>query len=220
MALNVQKGNMYTWVTHTFNMIKGKCPHECSYCYMRGFKLNPVRFDERELKTDLGSGNTIFVGSSCDPFAWGIPHAWIYDMLDYLRKYDENKYLIQSKNPDRILAFLDYLPGDVIIGTTIESNCDCSDITPKAPSTVVRYKAMMEIELPKMISIEPVMDFDIIEFTQWIADIKPEFVSIGADSKGHNLPEPGKEKLLEFIDNLNGITEIKAKHNLDRILKN
>ena len=219
MGLNEQKGNMYTWVTHTFNMIKGKCPHDCSYCYMKMYKQNPVRFDASELKTDLGSGNTIFVGSSCDDFAEEIPGDWIYRMLEHLRKYPENTYLLQSKNPARIEEFrcYGYLPPKVIVGTTIESNRDYG--TSLAPANRNRYENMWSIPLPKMISIEPVMDFDIDILTDWIADIKPDFVSIGADSKGNHLPEPSKEKLLKFINNLNGITEIKAKHNLNRILK-
>ena len=33
MSLNESKGNMYSWVTHTWNTIKGECPHGCTYCY-------------------------------------------------------------------------------------------------------------------------------------------------------------------------------------------
>ena len=69
MGLNKQKGNMYDFVTHTWNVFKGKCEFDCSYCYMKRFPQKELRFDESELKTDLGSGNTIFVGSSCDMFA-------------------------------------------------------------------------------------------------------------------------------------------------------
>jgi DNA repair photolyase len=35
MPLNPSKGNMYPFVTHTWNPIRGKCPHDCSYCYMK-----------------------------------------------------------------------------------------------------------------------------------------------------------------------------------------
>jgi len=78
MALNKSKGNMYEFVTHTWNAIKGECPHDCSYCYMKRWgKLNPIRLDTREFKTDLGEGNFIFVGSSCDMFADSIPYEWI-----------------------------------------------------------------------------------------------------------------------------------------------
>lgn len=73
MGLNTSKGNMYEFITHTWNTIKGECYHDCSYCYMKRFgKLNKVRFDAKELKTDLGTGNFIFVGSSCDMFAENI----------------------------------------------------------------------------------------------------------------------------------------------------
>lgn len=30
--MNKQTGNMYEWVSHTWNPIKGKCPHDCNYC--------------------------------------------------------------------------------------------------------------------------------------------------------------------------------------------
>jgi hypothetical protein len=67
MGLNTSKGNMYDFVTHTWNTVKGECYHDCSYCYMKRWgKLKPARFDQKELKTDLGSNNFIFVGSSCD----------------------------------------------------------------------------------------------------------------------------------------------------------
>ena len=65
MGLNKSKGQMYEWINFTWNTIKGACPHDCKYCFMKQWgQLNPVRFDEKELNTDLGSGNFIFVGSS------------------------------------------------------------------------------------------------------------------------------------------------------------
>ena len=62
--LNKQKGNMYGFVTHTWNAIKGKCPHDCEYCYMKVFPQGELRLDEKEFKTDLGRNNIVFVGSS------------------------------------------------------------------------------------------------------------------------------------------------------------
>jgi len=38
------------------------------------------------------------------------------------------------------------------------------------------------------------------------------------DSKNHNLPEPSREKVLQFIEELSKITEIKKKSNLRRII--
>jgi DNA repair photolyase len=66
------KGNMYEFITHTHNPIKGKCQHGCTYCYMnklygKGWLMPvPPYLDEIELRKNLGSGNFIFVGSSCD----------------------------------------------------------------------------------------------------------------------------------------------------------
>ena len=58
--MNKQKGNMYGFVTHTWNPIRGECPHDCKYCYMKKWgKQKPLRLVEKELKTDLGSGNFI-----------------------------------------------------------------------------------------------------------------------------------------------------------------
>ncbi|MDR1325282.1 MAG: hypothetical protein LBK00_04515 [Treponema sp.] len=93
MGLNKGKGNMYPFIDYTWNAVKGECPHGCSYCYMRRFgKQSPLHLDEKELRTDLGSGNVIFVGSSCDMFADGIPIAWTHRVLEYTRKFD-NTYL-------------------------------------------------------------------------------------------------------------------------------
>lgn len=57
--LNKSKGNMYSWVTDTWNPIKGVCSHGCSYCFMRKWgHLKPIRLDNSEFKTDLGKGNS------------------------------------------------------------------------------------------------------------------------------------------------------------------
>ena len=52
MPLNKSIGNMYNFITHTWNTIKGECPHGCSYCYMKRWgKQPPLHFDEKELDT-------------------------------------------------------------------------------------------------------------------------------------------------------------------------
>lgn len=75
--------------------------------------------------------------------------------------------------------------------------------------------------MPKgeFVSIEPIMDFDLYEFLQIINICKPEMVEIGADSKNNGLPEPGKEKIEQFIYELQTITTVKMKDNLERILE-
>jgi DNA repair photolyase len=216
MGLNKQKGNMYDFVTHTWNTVKGKCPHACSYCYMKQEKLNPVRFDEKELKTDLGSGNTIFVGSSCDMFAGDIPAQWIYKTINYCKNYD-NTYLFQSKHPGRFYYY--NFPEKVILGTTIET--DRAGYNYKAPTVMDRIaemKCYKEEGFDVMITIEPVIDFNLERFVKLIHSIKPNWVNIGADSKRHNLPEPSSEKVKALIAELEKFTVVKQKNNLKRLL--
>jgi len=216
MALNKSKGNMYPWVTHTWNAIKGKCPHDCSYCYMKRYPQPELHFDEEELKTDLGSGNIIFVGSSCDDFALSIPSMWVDRQLTICRFFPDNRYLFQSKMCGRFSLFK--FPDNTILGTTIETNRYYHGIT-KAPRPWERMMAMTCIEnYPKMVSIEPIMDFDIDVLVRWMLEIKPEFVSIGADSGNNHLPEPSSDKVKALIEALKDITEVKVKDNLKRLM--
>ncbi len=217
-----QGSNMYLFndtadnEIYTWNVIKGKCSHSCSYCFMRRFPQSELHFDEAELRTDLGSGNTIFVGSSCDMWAEKISRQQILAILNHCAEYN-NHYLFQTKNPMRFHQGFPF-PPDTILGTTIESNRCCCDWAPGAPCAGERYLAMKEIILPKMVSLEPIMEFDLEVMLRWMQDIKPEFVSIGADSRGCYLPEPSAEKVKALIAGLKEFTEVRAKANLNRLL--
>jgi hypothetical protein len=214
MGLNKQKGNMYPWVTHTYNVIKGKCPHACYYCYMNIYpNLPELHFDEKELRVDLGQGNFIFVGSSCDMWATVIPREWIDLVLEKCRAHS-NRYLFQSKNPGRFHPYSLLFPLHSVFGTTIESNRSEVGL---APLPYLRYLAMREMPGHKMVSIEPVMDFDLFTMVKWIQEIAPDFVSIGADSKGHHLPEPSPDKVDRLIKELSNFTVVNIKGNLKRL---
>ena len=214
---------MYPWVTHTWNTIKGECPHDCTYCYMKRWgKQKAVRFDEKELNTDLGSGNFIFIGSSCDVFAESIPEEWIKKTLKHCEKYD-NKYLFQSKNPWRILDFIDacVISDKSVVCTTMETNRFYPEIMGNCPPVSDRSFALHELSkvIKTYITIEPIMDFDIDEFVITLRNCNPSQVNIGADSGSNDLPEPSKEKILQLIDELKKFTTIDQKRNLQRLLK-
>ncbi len=218
MVLNKVKGNMYSFCTHTWNAIKGKCSHDCSYCYMKRFPQNTIRLDEKEFKTDLGEGNFIFVGSSADMFARDIPHDWIRDTLKHCRKYPKNIYLFQSKDTQNMRLFIKYFPNDYIIGTTAETN-RISKIS-KAPIVYQRLIWLSRMKGRKMVTIEPIMDFDLEILIDWIKEVNPEFVNIGADSQRHNLPEPSWSKIQLLIKELEKFTEVNLKDNLKRLKNN
>lgn len=219
MALNKSTGNMYEFVTHTWNTIKGKCPHECSYCYMKRWgEQHPVHFDEKELKTDLGSGNFIFVGSSCDMFAEPIPTEWIVNTLQKCNQHD-NKYFFQSKDPHEMIGFAEHMHRDTSICTTIETNRVYSDVMAFAPSPQYRAGWMAGTKLKKYVTVEPIMDFDLAPMVELIKLCEPIQVNLGADSGNNHLPEPPKEKILELIDELSKFTTIHNKKNLARLMK-
>ncbi|GHT45631.1 hypothetical protein AGMMS49965_22720 [Bacteroidia bacterium] len=228
MALNKSQGNMYEFVTHTWNTVKGTCPHDCGYCYMKGIAKrfnkpqSPIHFDESELKTNLGSGKFIFVGSSNDLFAENIPEEWILKTLKHCEKYD-NKYLFQTKNPTRILDYIDtcVISDKSVVCTTIETNRYYRNIMKNSPLMNNRADAMNIISevVKTFVTIEPVMDFDLPEFIELIKKANPMQVNIGSDSGHNHLPEPPKEEILALIAELEKFTVVKQKSNLSRLLK-
>lgn len=219
MGLNISRGNMYSFVTHTWNTVKGKCPHDCSYCYMKRMSIQKhSRFDQYELSTDLGSGNFIFVGSSNDIFAKDIPREWINNTLSHCSRFD-NRYLFQSKNPKRFADF--DLPNKSVVCTTIETNRWYPEIMQNAPHPKERAEAMAEAskQYPTFVTIEPILDFDLDELLALIKQCNPKQVNIGADSKGHHLPEPDRGKIIRLIKELKKFTKIEKKDNLWRLMR-
>lgn len=228
MPLKKQSGNMYSFVTHTWNPIKGKCSHDCEYCYCKKWgEQKPIHLDTKELKTKLVDPETgkqglfIFVGSGTDVWAEDVPNWWIMEVLRHCEAYPNNRYLFQSKNPWR---FPDpRFSIDAILGTTIETNRSypCKG---KAPNVHQRALAMNHLFFAlgyhTMVTVEPILDFNLLPMVELITTCAPKWVNIGADSKGHNLPEPSGAKVRELIAALEdaGI-DVKQKTNLKRILE-
>ena len=228
MPLNRSTGNMYP-NTFTWNPIKGFCPHDCSYCYMKNIRhrFNQVSkvpyFEEREL-INLGSGKTIFVGSSCDMWGDFIPDVWIWTVLNHVKKYPDNRYLFQSKNPVRFIEFFSLLPEKCHIGTTIETDCFNEMFMGSTPLPMDRAIALRVAgckvldEKERFITVEPIMEFKLNEFVNLLSKADPNYINIGADSGNNHLPEPAPEKIIQLIDLLEEFTEVRLKKNLRRLL--
>jgi protein gp37 len=222
--------NMYQgWVTHTHSLLGGKCSHECSYCYVQSMaKRYPslaekysgdIRLLEKELDVAYGKDKSIFIEHCNDLFAENVPCDFINRILKHCGEYPENTYIFQTKNPNRFKNFLSLLPENFILGTTMETNRNISDIS-SAPPTVDRYNAIKTIDCNKFITIEPILKFDVDVLVEWISNIKPNFVNIGADSKGSALQEPAPQEIKGLISELARLNiEIKEKHNLQRLLE-
>jgi len=212
-----KKETVYNLQTESENFISnGFIVHNC---YMKRSLLPDLYLDEKDIRTHLGEGKFIFVGHTVDLFANDVPEEWIDRVLFHLNKFPMNKYLLQSKNPMRFHRFIGQYPPNVLFGTTVETN-RTSYVESKAPPYTERVEALRhlrEFDYSTMITIEPILDFDLNELVKLVVDANPEWVNIGADSKGHNLPEPSKEKVDALIEALQDKTEVKLKGNLVRL---
>ncbi len=170
------------------------------------------------MKTKQGKGNYIFVGSNIDLFAKEIRDEWAARAIDICNMCDENTYLFQSKNPG---AFKDYIfPKNTILCTTIETNRYYAEIMGNCKHPGVRVEDFSGVKnYKKMVTIEPILDFDMDSLIFDMVLINPIQINIGADSGNNNLPEPSREKLLEFIAALKEKAfNVHLKDNLKRII--
>jgi DNA repair photolyase len=222
-------GNMYQWAK-PWNPLGGECPHKCSYCSTKTM----MRFPEVRYKYSGGirlfstlyknpgnkDGQTIFVCAQNDLFAKDVPDWMIKAVLKQCKIYSQHTYFFQTKNPVRYLKYLSEFMGDSILCTTIETNRWYPEIMRHAPHPELRANAMNRIQgFKKHVTVEPIIQFDLVEMVGMIRYCNPTSVHIGADSKGNNLPEPTKEKLLALIDELQKFTTIERKTNLKRLMK-
>jgi len=229
MPLKKTHGNMYDWVTHTHSHLAGKCSHECSYCYVQAMEarfksgkyIGPLSLMEKEFDVKYGEGRTIFIEHMNDMFAMDVPDNFIGRILNHVNEFPMNTYVFQTKNPSRMWNWVSKFPKKSILGTTIESNRIYPTLS-KAPSPFERVDGMLHLpkEFPRFLTIEPVLDFDVDILASWIYQIHPDFLNLGADSKGFGLPEPTVEKIMQLVDKLKeyGI-ELREKHNLQRLLQ-
>ena len=234
MGLRKSTGNMYDWVDAHWNPIKGECQHRCDYCYVdhsraKRFYEGPCRLDEKDLETKLSIGQrpfpkTIFVGSMGDMWGEWVPDKFIERVIAVCLKYPANQYIFQSKNPAR---FRQYKPQvNFLYGTTLETDEYPKGFNTNGPITarsinarVAPFKNFSPLRRI-FITIEPIMDFNLFEFVEMIRKLHPEFVTIGADSKHHNLIEPSWQKVQALIETLGNLDiEIRQKTNLERLRK-
>jgi hypothetical protein len=69
----------------------------------------------------------------------------------------------------------------------------------------------------KMITVEPIMKFDLKMLVKMIKSCDPFQVNIGADSGKNGLPEPSGEEIKDLIEALGTFTKVYLKENLKRI---
>jgi uncharacterized Fe-S cluster-containing radical SAM superfamily protein len=220
--------NMYA-NAKSWNPFKG-CGFDCAYCgptFKKQAKRQKrlcdkcYRFEPHEHPDRLDkipSSEIVFVCGNADiAFCETGYLTRIVEAIKARKGRIETTYYLQSKRPECLEPVLKLLPKNVVLVTTLETNRDegYSKIS-KAPVPSVRYEQFRKLDYKrKVVTIEPVMDFDVDVFASWIINIKPEYVWLGynSHSKKVPLPEPSPEKLKAFAEVLlaNGI-QVRGKH--------
>lgn len=211
---------MFDVITKTWNPVIG-CLHNCTYCWARnlaetrlkhmekykdGFKPKLVDYElDRRFHRKF-----VFACDMGDLFGEWVPSEWIRKVVDAIKQSPNSYFLFLTKNPKRYKEFLDVYPQNIVLGSTIETNREYP--VSRAPATLERYRAMAELPWKnKLISIEPVMDFDLGILDKWLKDINPTVVYVGYDNYNNNLPEPSLSKTNQLIQELRSFTRVRTK---------
>ena len=174
----------------------------CPKCSKWTPHAHPERLNEYLPKTK--KGEFIFVCSNGDiSFC---PTPYLKQILKRIEEKPDRTFLLQSKNPitfNRIKS----IPPNLILGTTIETNRDAlASKVSKAPIVSKRFEDFLKVKHhKKMITIEPVLEFDINTMLEWCKKVKPVMIWMGYDSKKRLDGEPTLTLFRELRRRLKGL---------------
>ena len=204
----------------TWNPFKG-CRFDCSYCEptfkrqakrqknrcSKCYSYTPHYHEDRLAK--IPSSAIVFVCgngdiSFCRP---SFTRRILAAIKDHNRRCPYKTYYLQSKRPEYFAQFVDELPSNVILVTTLETNRDegYEKVSKTAPPPSERYRQFLALKYDrKVVTVEPVMDFDLKTFSKWLVAIKPEYVWLGFNShpKSVALPDPSEAQVKSLMAKL------------------
>lgn len=200
---------MFEFITKTSNPLGGCCEYSCygGGCWaqrmIKHYGLAKYRgsavLDVKVLEQSFGVEDYVFLCDMNDLFGSWVPSDIIRRVLSAIRK-SKAQFLLLTKNPRRYLDF--QIPANCVCGATVESDVNWK--VSGAPAPLSRLSDLELLKSKKMISIEPIQEFNLEVFVAKILKAHPEFIAIGLDNYGCQLPEPSLEKTLELIKRLEG----------------
>jgi len=135
-------------------------------------------------------------------------------MLAMVKENKDRTFLLQSKNPAVFKTWEKKLPDNLIIGTTIETNKTNFEGYPYSLGSIMSYDQISKAPHPynrifdfskikhplKMLTYEPILNFDVDVMVEWAELIKPCMIWLGYDSKPkqNKLPEPPLKRVREL----------------------
>jgi len=211
--------------TKTWNPYVG-CYHDCIYCKVsfqrqlkRWGKHNCIdcynytpHYHPERLKR-IPSSKIVFVCGDGDIAFCSL--GYMCKIIHYIsmhqKRCSDKVFYFQSKDwetlsttsPRSVPEIINDGVDNAIIIETLETNRDDNyRAISRAPPPTRRHKAFKEIIFPrKVITIEPILDFDLDPFFKMITETEPEYVWIGYNSKPNliQLPEPSLEQTTRLI---------------------
>lgn len=159
---------------------------KCKLCY----EYEPHSHSERLSQKLPRTGYMQFIFTVANGDIAFCPTEYLKRILDRIKSESNRWFLIQSKNPATFNRVK--FPRNVILGTTIETNRDkLYEGISNAPSPSDRFEDFLRVKhKTKMLTMEPVIDFDIDIIVSWVKLLNPCMVWLGYDSKKNYLPEP------------------------------
>jgi len=134
-------------------------------------------------------------------------------------KWNDRKFLFQTKNVATFYKIDRLFPPNCMLAITLETNRAYGTIS-NAPTPKLRWAEFLtyikekEPDNPIMVTVEPILEFDLEEFVPMLMELKPERVYVGYNSHRDRcvLPEPMIYKTGELIEALKKFTKVKLKH--------
>lgn len=230
-----KKKNMYLDSIKQWNVYVG-CKFNCKYCeksFRAQMKRQMPKFDENgrqyrgcqqcydykphfheeRLKQSLPltHGDEFIWCCSSSDITFAKPE-WMLKIIKRVKQMHNRTFFFQTKNP---IIFNDYyFPENVLLGITLETNRDnIYDLISNAPLPSKRFKDFLDIDFDrKVVTIEPILNFDLEPFIEILKELNPERIYLGYDTKKSNLPEPTIQKTMNLYNELKKFTRVKLKH--------
>jgi hypothetical protein len=171
--------------------------NNCDDCYNYTPHAHLERLKRSPPKTE--DGQFIFFPSAGE---WAeMPKMVKLKAIWYMEHYQSRMFLCQSKDPRNAFYGLNF-PANAILGITLETNREVGRLS-KAPSPFWRWRDFVDLKVNnlKMVTVEPILVFDLDILSEHILTINPWRVYIGYDShpNENKLPEPPLAKTEELV---------------------
>lgn len=142
------------WASYTSNPVRGECPVNCSYCYVKPFRArygwhSDIRFYPEEL-TAIRSRKKpadIFLGSVIDLFH-NDTIIYMPEIMETIRACPQHRFYLLTKQPQNLSKFSPY-PPNVWLGVTVTNQ--------QAFDKAVYYLKLVDANV-KFLSMEPLLE--------------------------------------------------------------